>query len=209
MKKNVIILTALAFVLSAFIFQSCSAIKDISNTLANISKLQFKLDNVTNFRLVGIDLGTKRSVTDFNISDGLKLTNAFATKSFPATFVVHLNALNPNDGSNKTQKTNATIAGLDYRLLLDDVQTISGDIQAPISVPGTGQSVNIPLSMSLDLLQFFGNRSYESIMNLALALGGVNGTAAKVKLDIKPTVNTAIGPITYPSRLTVIDKEWR
>ncbi len=209
MKKNVILLTALAFVLSAFIFQGCNAIKDISNTLANVSKLQFKLDNVTNFRLVGIDLGSKRSVTDFNISDGMKLTNAFATKSFPATFIVNLNALNPNDGTNKTQKTNATIAGLDYRLILDDVPTISGDIQAPITVPGTGQSVTIPLSMSLDLLQFFGNRGYESILNLALALGGVNGTASKVKLDIKPTVNTAIGPLTYPSRITVIDKEWR
>lgn len=209
MKKNVILLIAVAFVFSVSIFQSCNVIKDIGNTLANVSKLQFKLDNVTNFRLVGIDLSNKRSVTDFNISDGLKLTNAFATKKFPADFVVNLNALNPNDGTANTQKTNATIASLDYRLYLDDVQTISGDIQSPISVPGTGQSVNIPLSMSLDLMQFFGNRGYESLMNLALALGGVNGSAAKVKLDIKPTVNTAIGPISYPNRLTIVDKEWR
>jgi hypothetical protein len=63
--------------------------------------------------------------------------------------------------------------------------------------------------MSLDLYEFFGNKGYESVINLALALGGVSGSAAKVKLDIKPTVNTAIGPISYPNRLTIIDKEWR
>lgn len=204
------IIVSLVFLLiGAIAFQSCNVIKDISGTLANLSKLQFKLENVSNFRLSGIDLSNKRTISDFSITDGLKLTNAFATKRFPADFIVNLNAKNPNDGSGNTQKTNATIAKLDYRLILDDIQTISGDIQSPINVPGTGQSVNIPLSMSLDLFEFFGNKGYESVINLALALGGVSGSAAKVKLDIKPTVNTAIGPISYPNRLTIIDKEWR
>lgn len=209
MKLKIIIISLIIVIIGSITFQSCNVIKDISGTLANLSKLQFKLDNVSNFRLSGIDLSNKRTISDFSITDGLKLTNAFATKRFPADFIVNLNAKNPNDGSGNTQKTNATIAKLDYRLILDDIQTISGDIQSPINVPGTGQSVNIPLSMSLDLYEFFGNKGYESVINLAIALGGVSGSAAKVKLDIKPTVNTAIGPISYPNRLTIIDKEWR
>jgi len=209
MKLKFFLISLIGILIATLTFQSCNVIKDISSTLSNLSKLQFKLENVSNFRLSGIDLSNKRTISDFSIADGLKLTNAFATKRFPADFVVNLNAKNPNDGSGNTQKTNATIAKLDYRLILDEVQTINGDIQSPINVPGTGQSVNIPLSMSLDLYEFFGNKGYESVINLALALGGVSGTAAKVKLDIKPTVNTAIGPISYPNRLTIIDREWR
>lgn len=209
MKKAVIFgVLAVAVSLAVFI-NSCNVVKDISNTLTNISRLQFKLDNVTNFRLAGIDISNKRSISDISITDGLKLTNAFATKSFPADFVLNVGALNPNDGTKGTRQSEATITSLDYRLLLDDVTTITGDISSPVSVPGTGQSINIPMKMSLDLYQFFGNKGYESIANLAMAIGGLGGSPARVKLDIKPTVKTSLGPISYPGRLTVIDKEWR
>jgi hypothetical protein len=196
--------------ISAAIIHSCNIFKDISNTFANISKLQFKLENVTGLSIAGIEIAGKSGISDFSFTDGLKLTNAFATKSFPANFILNLGALNPNDGSAPgTKQTSANITSLDYRLIIDDVPTITGDIDAPVSVPGNGQSTIIPLRMSLDLYQFFGNKGYEGIANLALALGGLNKSPAKVKLDIKPTVKTSLGLIAYPSRITVIDKEWR
>ena len=200
----------LIFVSLSVFAVSCSFLKQISDTIANLQKLQFKLDNVTNFRLAGIDLNRINSLSDFSITDGLKLTNAYATKSFPADFTINVNAKNPNDGSKSgTKATSATIAGLDYRILLDDVQTISGDISAPITVPGTGQTVNIPLRASMDLYKFFGSKGYESVINLALALGGVQSSPSRVKIDAQPTVTTQIGRISYPGRLTIIDKEWR
>lgn len=205
---NILKLSIIVVAISLAI-NSCNVVKDISNAVTNISKLQFKLDNVTGFRLAGIDLSNKSSIKDISVMDGLKLTNAFATKSFPAEFVLNVGAKNPNDGTQGNRQSDATITSLDYRLLIDDVPTISGDITAPIGIPGNGQSVNIPLRMGLDLYKFFGDRGYESIANLALAIGGVSGSSARLKLDMKPTVKTAIGPITYPSRLTVIDKEWR
>jgi hypothetical protein len=206
---RIIALFTVILVSAAFI-HSCNVFKEISNTLANISKLQFQIQNVTGLRVAGIDVANKSRISDFSLTDGLKLTNAFATKSFPANFILNLGALNPNDGKEPgTKQTSATITSLDYRLIIDDVPTITGDIDAPVTVPGSGQTTIIPLRMSLDLYQFFGNKGYEGIANLALALGGANKSPARVKLDIKPTVNTSIGPIGYPGRITVIDKEWR
>ncbi len=193
----------------AFTINSCNVVKDISNAITNISRLQFKLENVNNFRLAGIDISNKKSISDINVMDGLKLTNAFATKSFPAEFVLNVGALNPNDGKNGSRQSDATISSLDYRLLIDDVPTISGDISAPITVPGSGQSINIPMRMALDLYKFFGDKGYESIANLAMAVGGLGGSPTRLKLDVRPTVKTTLGPITYPSRITVVDKEWR
>jgi len=209
MRKINVLLMAIMFAFVSVTFNSCNVVKDISNAITNISRLQFKLEDVNGFRLAGIDISNKSSVNDISMMDALKLTNAFATKSFPAEFVLDIGAKNPNDGTQNTRKSDATISSLDYRLLIDDVPTISGDISAPIGIPGTGQSVTIPLRMGLDLYKFFGDKGYESIANLAMAIGGVGGSPARLKLDMKPTVKTSLGPITYPSRLTVIDKEWR
>jgi hypothetical protein len=63
--------------------------------------------------------------------------------------------------------------------------------------------------MSLDLIKFFKEQGYESLLNLALALGGVHGSAARINLRATPTVDTFIGPITYPGEITIIDKEFR
>ncbi|GAB1371498.1 hypothetical protein MASR1M45_15600 [Candidatus Kapaibacterium sp.] len=197
------------FIISIFFFQSCNIVKDITNTLADIGRLKFKLDNISNMSVSGITLSNKKSFNDISTTDVLKLTSSFATKKFPAEFTLNVLAQNPNDGNNGKQKTNAFIQSLDYRLIIDEITTINGDIKSEISVPGSGQSTIIPLGMGLDLYQFFGSRGYESIVNLALAIGGVNGTTSKVKLDIKPTVRTAIGPMSYPGRITVIDQEWR
>ncbi len=209
MKYLRIVLIITIVLATALSYQSCSTIKQISQTLTNLKRLEYKIENVSNFRVANIDIQKISSIKDFSITDGLKLANAFVTKKFPADFVLNLNAKNPNNGSNNTTATSATIAKLDYRLILDDVPTINGDISSPITVPGTGQSVNIPLNMNLDLYEFFGNRGYESIVNLALTVGGLNSRPTKVKLDIKPTVNTTFGPISYPNRITVIDQEWR
>lgn len=210
MKKatRITVLTIMVLTFATF-WQSCSVLKDITNTLADIGRLTFKLDNVSNMTVSGINISNKKSFSDISTSDVFKLTSSFATKQFPANFTLNVLASNPNNGKDGKKSTNAFIQSLDYRLILDDVNTINGDINSEIVVPGSGEATMIPLSMGLDLYKFFGNRGYESIVNLALAIGGVGSTPAKIKLDIKPTVRTAIGPMTYPGRITVVNQEWR
>ncbi|MEK7250884.1 MAG: hypothetical protein AAB209_10740, partial [Bacteroidota bacterium] len=61
----------------------------------------------------------------------------------------------------------------------------------------------------LDLMKFFKDKGYESIVNLALALGGANSAPSRLTLRVKPTVQTDFGPISYPNEIDVIDKEFR
>jgi hypothetical protein len=42
-----------------------------------------------------------------------------------------------------------------------------------------------------------------------LNIGGIGGSPTRLKLDAQPTVTTPLGPISYPGRLTIIDKEFR
>lgn len=188
---------------------SCKQISQITNTLSSLQNLQFKLGAVNNFRLAGVDLSRITTPSKLSIADGLALTQAFARKQLPASFVLNVDARNPNTGSSGTRQSAVTLNGLDWRLLIDDKQTIAGNIQKPLEIPGNGQTTVIPLGMDVDLYRFFADKGYDGIVNLALAIGGQGGSAARLTLDAQPSVTTPFGPMTYPGRLTIVDKEFR
>ena len=207
MNRKIVSGFVLFFVISAFI--SCNAIKDLSKMVTNLQKCQFKLENVTGFKLAGIELGKISGLKDLNLLNAAKLVQTFGKKQVPASFTLNVAALNPNDGTSGTSKSAVTLKSLDWKLLIDGVQTIAGVVNTPIEIPGNNQKTIIPLEMNLDLYQFFGNKGYESLINTALAIGGVNGSASKLTLTGKPTISTPFGPMAYPGEIQIIDKEFR
>ena len=206
MKKYYLLVISIVIV---GLLYSCSQIKQITQTLTNLEKLQFKLGSVQGFKLYNVSLGNKKSISDFSALDAANFLSQYNQKKMPAEFTLNLLVKNPNTGDQGTSKQLATISKLDWRLIIDDVSTINGTINQSISVPGNSQETIIPIGISLDLLEFFKNKSYENLINLALALGGVNGSSSKLKLDIQPTISTPIGEIIYPNRITVINTEFK
>jgi len=192
-----------------FAFQSCAVLNDMTAALANLQRLRFKLGDVNGFRLAGIEIGGKTRLSQFSAMDALALLNTFRTKKLPAEFTLNVLAVNPNDGTGGTRSTASTLTGLECRLLIDDHPTVTGNIDQPIEIPGTGQESVLPIRISVDLLEFFGDKRYEDLIDLALAIGGANRTATRLALDAQPTVTTPFGPITYPGRLTIVSKEFR
>lgn len=174
----------------------------------SLSKLQFKVDNVNSFSAAGVNFVGKRSLTDFSISDGLSLANTFKNKNFPTDMVINVSVKNPNDGISSPTKSAVTLTGLASRLLIDGTPTVNADILSPVQIPASNQTVIVPVKFSLDMYQFFGNGGYDKLINLALALAGVGGSS-RVSLDAQPTVTSPLGAITYPSRIMIVDKEFR
>jgi hypothetical protein len=185
---------------------SCNVVKEIQQSVMNLSRCKFKLSGVNDFRLAGVPLDGKSSL---GISDGATIATAFARNTLPASFTVDVSAINPNDGTGGSPKSTATLTGFAWTLLIDNTPTIDGDIASPITIPGTGQESIIPLRMSLDLVKFFKDKGYKQIVNLAIALGGANSSPSRLTLRAKPTVKTEFGPIMYPNDIDVIDKEFR
>lgn len=198
MKKIFVLL-----ILFALTNLSCS----VYQTIVNISRLQFKLGAVNNFTLNGVSLSGKTKIQDFSTIDILKISASVAKGNLPVSFVLNVNAKNPNDGTGGYQRTNATIKDFPWRLLVDNKETISGDLASPVSVPGTGELVTIPLRMNFDLVSFFKDRDYESLINLALNIGGYNKSSSgssNLELYAKPVVTTIIGDVSYPQELKII-----
>jgi hypothetical protein len=204
-RKTIILLACLVSVAAI----SCTTLQQIGNAVLNLKRCSFKLENVANFSLMGVNLSSKRSISDFNLLDAAKLASGFARKEFPASFILNVAAINPNDGTGGSSQSAATLTSFAWTMILDNKTTISGDITQPITIPGTGQKSIIPLQMNLDLAKFFGDQGYESVANLALALGGVNSSPARITLKAKPRLSTDFGVITYPGEISIIDKEFR
>lgn len=197
------------FLLSVLLFQGCETLGEIGRALTNLKRLQFRLDGINDFSLAGVRINQKSQLRDFTVADGIKLLAAFRGKRLPARFLLNVEALNPNDGSGGTTRTVSTLTRFDWRLLIDDRPTISGGIERPLEIPGTGQSTLIPLRMELDLYEFFGEHGYNDLLDLALALGGRRGDISRVSLDARPSVSTPIGDIAWPEPITIISKEFR
>lgn len=193
----------------AFAGLSCKQLQDLQRAMTNLSRCKFKLDSIDGFALMGVGLSDKAKVSDFSLLDAAKLAAGFARGSFPASFTLNVAAINPNDGTGGTPNASATLTSFAWTLILDNTMTISGDITDPIVIPGTGQQSIIPLKMDLDLAKFFKDKGYESVANLALALGGLNGSPSRVTLRAKPRLRTDFGDITYPGEIDIIDKEFK
>lgn len=187
--------------LIVFMLASCS----VYETFVNLSRLQFKLDKVVNFELNGVDLSNKRDISDFSPQEILNISIMFSSGKFPVSFVLNVDAKNPNDGTGGYKSTNATIQSFPWRLLIDDKETVSGNISQPISVPGTGEVTTIPIKIEMDLIEFFQSQGYKSLINFALTLGGENGSTSKLTIYADPVVNTPLGNISYPGELKIVD----
>jgi hypothetical protein len=201
MKIKILLLASLF----AFTNISCS----IFQTFANIARLKFKLGVVDNFQLNGISISNKTRIEDFSAQEILQISSAVARGTLPVSFTLNVEALNPNDGTGGYPRTNATLKSFPWRLLMNDKETISGNIGSPVTVPGTGETTIIPFQMNLDLVRFFKDEGYNSLINLALTLGGRNGSATNLKMFAKPTVTSTIGDITYPRELEIVNHEFR
>ena len=195
--------------IASLVVTSCADLQNITNSLTSLSKMEFQVGRVSNMRLAGVDVSKVSDPSRLSIGDALSLTNAFTRKALPASFTLDVNAKNPNNGQSGNRNTPLTLNGFDWRLILDDVPTISGGLAKPIDIPGTTSATVIPLAVNMDLYQFFASRGYDGILNLALALGGVNGSSSKVKLDALPSVGTPFGTMAYPNRITIVDTEFR
>jgi hypothetical protein len=209
MKRRSRALVAAIALVAVTALSSCAALTDMAAAVASLKRLRFKVDGVRDFKLLGIDLGAKAGLADLSAGDALKALQAYRSRKLPVEFVVDIVAVNPNDGSGGSRRAVSTLTGLECRLLIDGQPTVTGNIDRPVEIPGTGEASVVPLRLGLDLLEFFGDRRYEDLLGLALALGGRERSAARISLDAQPTVSTPFGPITYPDRITIVSTEFR
>lgn len=175
------------------VFSGCATLQE----MAALRNVEFSLDRLSNVQLAGIELDRIRSYNDLGYADAARLTLAVSRNELPLAFQLHLLAENPEDNS-----TTARLVQMDWTLLLQDRETLSGVFDGEVRLP-PGQPTDVPITISLDLLEFFDG-SAQDLLELALSLAGHGGEPKEVALRATPTIDTAFGPMRYPQPITIV-----
>jgi hypothetical protein len=188
-------LRLLTLILVGGLLMSCQTLREVSN----LRNVQFRIDRATNARLAGVDLSGLQSYRDLSGVDVARLGASLAQGDLPLSFTLHVEAENPAENS-----VNARLTEMDWTLLLDEKETISGVSDREVVLP-PGTPKDVPVDIELDLVEFF-DENLRGLVDLAAAVGG-EGPPTNVQLQVQPTVRTPLGPMKYPSSITVVSKD--
>ena len=167
--------------------------------LAALRHVDFSLAGIVGGRLAGIDLTRITSYDKLSPLDVAKVAIALGRKDLPLEFTLNVRAENPSDN-----KVTAKLIKMGWSLFLDDRETISGVTNQLVELP-PGVPQTIPMTMRLNVLQFFDGPA-QDIFDLAVALAGADPDARKISLKAVPTIDTPLGPMSYPSPITIVSR---
>jgi hypothetical protein len=164
---------------------------------AALRSVAFDIDRVDGLRLAGVALDHVRRFEDLGAVDAGRIALALASRQVPLEMRLHLLATNPADNA-----VSARLAGLDWTLFLQERETVSGGLPAPVVLP-PGMPTVVPITVRLDLIQFFEG-SAADLVELVLGLAGHATRPTQLRLQATPIVDTPLGPIRYPQPISIV-----
>jgi hypothetical protein len=167
--------------------------------LAQLSRVDFHVDRVTDGALAGIPIGRLRRAADLRPTDLLRIADAVRHGRAPLTFDLHVGAVNESEN-----RYDLHLERLEWTLLLEDRETVSGVFEEPI-VLDASRTTDIPIAVELDLLRFF-DEGANDLVDLALRAAG-GGGPTNLKLRARPTVRTPFGPFRFPNEIMIASAE--
>jgi hypothetical protein len=150
-------------------------------------------------RLAGVDLRRIAAYEDLTPMEIGRIALAISRRDVPLDFRVMIRADNPADN-----RTAATMVKLVWTLLLDDKEAVNGVLDTVVTMP-PGETAYVPLPVRINLRQFFDGPA-QSLVNLAASVAGVGSHPTRIAIRAVPTINTALGPITYPEPITIVKR---
>jgi len=162
------------------------------NPAYDLSKVKFTLDHISAVRVAGIDLMDITSLDELNVFQMARATLAVSRENLPLELTLQLKSENP-----LANKVAATLTSIDWMLILDGRETISGTLEEYVTL-AAGEMQDIPLRLSLNMFEFFNEKTSMDLLDLALAFASQDGGIPPgVALKIRPSIDTPFGPITY------------
>ncbi len=185
----------LALTLLAAVLAGCATLRQITA----LKRVDFSLAGVRDGRLAGVDLRRIANYDDLSPLDVGRIALAVTRRDVPLECTVMVRADNPADN-----RAAATLVKLQWTLLLDDKETVSGVLDTTVTMP-PGQTSYVPLPVRVNLRQFFDGPA-QSLVNLAASVAGLSAQPTKIAVRAVPTINTPLGAITYPEPITIVSR---
>ena len=192
MKKQIL----LSLIAISLIFSGCEILDQVAQT-ASLARCEFRLKTVDQLRLAGVNIQQVNQLSDLSLMDAARITTALATGgSLPLTFTLNLEAKNPNTAL-------AGLNRLDWTLLIDDIEMVSGVNEDRLEISPNGGTSVLPLSIAVNLKEALKGKSGDAIANFGLNLAGAGNRPTRITLRAKPTIVVRGQSIAYPGFITI------
>ncbi len=173
---------------------SCEVLQQATE-LTSFVQCKFKLNNIENLKVAGVDIQGIKSVSDLDIFDAAKLTAALSSNEFPLSFILNIQVKNPN-------QKQAAMNRLNWQLFIDETEITEGVVTQRLEIE-PNQIGNLPLQLNVNLKDVFAKESGSSLLNLAFNLVGSGNQPTNISLRAKPTILVANREVVYPGYITI------
>ncbi len=184
-----------ALLVLMIIVSSCDVVKDISG-MYNFAKCDYRLSSVNNVRLAGVNVQNVNNLSALSIMDAARITTAIALNQLPLSFDLNVEVKNPN-------KEKAVMNGMEWILLIDNIEMTRGNLNHRIEVLPNNQSAMMPLTLSFDLKKVLTGKSADAVANFGMNLSGQGNKPSRIALKAKPSVVVGGITIPYPDYITI------
>ncbi|MEP7029013.1 MAG: hypothetical protein ABI960_10495 [Candidatus Eisenbacteria bacterium] len=184
-----LVVLALSVVLCA---PGCAALQQFSA----LRQVQFEFDRVSDVRVAGVLVSGRSGYGDLGATDIARLGAAVLSKSVPLDMTLHVRGTNPASNT-----VTARMVALGWTFFVEDRDIVAGRLdQAYAFAPG--QAVDVPVAVHFNAYDRFGGGA-KSLFELGLAIAGAPGYTKELRADLVPTIETSLGPIRYPTPITI------
>ncbi|HPW43281.1 MAG TPA: hypothetical protein PK376_05670 [Bacteroidales bacterium] len=190
MKRKGIYLLSIAL----FAMSSCDLLQQAEGARM-LSTCEFKIQNLSDVRLAGVDVSGISNVSEINTLDVLAITNALLINNLPLTFNLNLLVKNPNQQP-------ASMNRLDWILFIDDMQMLDGSVNERFVAEPQGVGL-LPVKINFNLSEVLKGETKDKIINTAIGLVDGSGQSARVMIKLKPSIMVGQHTLMYPKWLEV------
>jgi hypothetical protein len=184
-------------ILVILLFSACSVTNQF-NQAKQLSQCDFEIKQIEDIHLAGIPLKEGMKESDLNAGQMMQLAGSIFAGKLPLDMNVALMVKNPN-------KKAAAINKLDYNILLDGHELLSGNLAEPVFIPAA-DSVIVKIPVGTDLYSILSGESSAAVINLGFKLTGHESREAEVEVRVKPYIKIGSRDLPYPAYIVLKEK---
>ena len=170
----------------------CAALRET----AALRQVEFHFDRVSDAEVARIRLDRLLAFRDLGVAEVARLGLAVASRDVPFEVTVHVTGTNP-----VSNQVTARMIALDWEYVVDERQIITGTLERELRF-APGEPVDVPVAVGFNLARAFEGDA-RTLFETAVALSGQGPSSHDVVLRIRPTIDTPIGPIQYPTPISI------
>jgi hypothetical protein len=155
---------------------------------------KFRVQAVEEASLNGLNVLPLRTPADMDLPRRNQVIAGYVNQQLPLRIRVQVSAFNPS-------QTTATLAGLDYTVLLDNRPLGKSRLVTQLQLPA-GDSVRVPVEFEFNTYKYLGDDALPALRNFALGFG--DAQRQRITLQVRPLLRAPKGRLSSPVSRTAL-----